>query len=213
MSRTPGAKSKPMRCPKGHLFKYEGVHRQAHPECWDVTGAELIAKDKSPIDAAAIPIPAAVPFDSLTESAAPVSDKTLDEIETEINTADTVKNPTADAQTKPVATAPDKSIRVDAADVILVKDIFGVISEMLNEKFNTKDFPTEDYKLAKLERAFLATMQYYKVNFTPPLAFMMCVFFMYGLPLLKHTGILGKITGALEKVKDRAAGEKKSDGE
>lgn len=134
--------------------------------------------------------------------------RTLAEIEREINTSETQTSPfdgriPGEPDKPPIVTAdlnsPKPDTRIPAHEVILIKDIFLGASLTLNERFKCSDFPTDDKTLSNLENVTLKTLEYYKVAITPPVALMLVVFFAYGLPMLKHLGIIEKLRERFQK--------------
>jgi hypothetical protein len=135
--------------------------------------------------------------------------RSFEDIENDLNKAEVKDNKIPiGSSTAPQAGTTDKSsthtVTIDPRDVILFKDMFGAISETLNKKYNCTDFPTDSDRLARLERMTVATLEYYKVHFTPPIALVLTLGAVYGIPMLKHIGILDKIKEKLSnKDKDK----------
>lgn len=142
----------------------------------------------------------------LPEPDAPM--RTLADIEKEINASETQPSPfdgrvPGEPDKPPIVTAdfktPATDTRIPAHEVLLIKDVYRGMSLSLNEKFKCNDFPTDEKTLDNLENVTLKTLEYYKVAITPPVALLLVVFFAYGLPMLKHLGIIEKLRERFQK--------------
>ena len=144
---------------------------------------EIITKDiKAPDTVPSSPTPAV----SGDETPDATTGRSLSDIEKDLNTTSVIDNKIPQSS----APKPGEKTTMNASDIVLFKDMYGIVGNGLNDMWKCKDFPTNPDTLDKLERMTVATMEYYKVKVTPPKIFFMTLFMLYGLPILKHIGVI-----------------------
>ena len=109
----------------------------------------------------------------------------------------------------PPETPQQKEQLIKASKVIKIDRIFNTVSVKLNSHFKTDEFPTVDTKPGKdqlddLQEVTLATLDYYKVNMSPPVALTILIIIVYLGPILVKLNVLDKI---LDKITGKPEGK------
>lgn len=112
---------------------------------------------------------------------------------------------------------PGQPAMINASKVIKADRIFNTVSNKLNKKFNCEDFPTLETKNGKeqiedLQDVLKATMDYYHMNMTPPVALGILIVIVYIAPILLKLNLLDKVLDAITgKEKDKKKEDPKNE--